>query len=114
MRTPASAARTSATASTSRPTPARPGSASASTTSEHIGRILIDPRNSNVVYVAAQGPLWSAGGERGLYKTTDGGETWNAVLTISADTGVSDIVFDPKNPDICTRRRISGGAPSAR
>ena len=51
--------------------------------SEHIGQILIDPRNSNVVYVAAQGPLWSAGGERGLYKTTDGGTTWDGVLTIS-------------------------------
>ncbi len=68
-------------------------------TSEHIGRILIDPRNSNTVYVASQGPLWSAGGERGLYKTTDGGATWTAVLTISPDTGVSDVVFHPKNPD---------------
>ena len=68
-------------------------------TSEHIGKILIDPRNTSVVYVASQGPLWSAGGERGLYKTTDGGATWAAVLTISPDTGVSDIVFDPKNPD---------------
>ena len=48
----------------------------ASTESEHIGRIVVDPRDSNVVYVAAQGPLWSAGGDRGLYKTTDGGETW--------------------------------------
>ena len=45
--------------------------------SEHLGQILIDPRNSNVVYVAAQGPLWSAGGERGLYKTTDGGAKWD-------------------------------------
>ena len=45
-------------------------------TSEHIGKIAIDPRNSNVVWVAAQGPLFSAGGERGLYKTTDGGVTW--------------------------------------
>jgi len=67
--------------------------------SEHIGKIIIDPRNPNVVYVASQGPLWSEGGERGLYKTTDGGATWNAVLTISADTGVSDVVFDAKNPD---------------
>src|SRR4051812_3475606 len=67
--------------------------------SEHLGQILIDPRNSNVVYVAAQGPLWSAGGERGLYKTTDGGATWNRVLHISDDTGISDIVFDPKNYD---------------
>ncbi len=65
-------------------------------TSEHIGKIVIDPRNSNVVYVASQGPLWSAGGERGLYKTTDGGKTWTAILTISADTAVSDIVYDPQ------------------
>ncbi len=82
-------------------------------TSEHIGKILIDPRNSNVVYVASQGPLWSPGGERGLYKTTDGGTTWTPVLTISPDTGISDIVFDPKNPDILfasayQRRRAVG------
>ena len=49
-------------------------------TSEQIGRIVIDPRDSNVVFVAAYGPLWSAGGDRGLYKTTDGGKTWNKVL----------------------------------
>jgi photosystem II stability/assembly factor-like uncharacterized protein len=82
-------------------------------TSEHIGKILIDPRHSNTVYVASQGPLWSAGGERGLYKTTDGGNTWTAVLTISADTGISDAVFDAKNPDIIyassyQRRRAVG------
>src|SRR4051812_49242074 len=81
--------------------------------SEHIGKILIDPHNPNVVYVAAQGPLWSAGGERGLYKTTDGGATWNAVLTISPDTGISDVVFDVKNPDVLyassyQRRRAVG------
>src|SRR5215471_13191653 len=89
-------------------------------TSEHIGQILIDPRNSNVVYVAAQGPLWSAGGERGLYKTTDGGTTWTRVLHVSDDTGVSDMVFDPKNADVLyassyQRRRgvgqMIGGGP---
>ncbi len=48
--------------------------------SEHIGKIIIDPRNSDVVYVAAQGPLWRAGGDRGLYKTTDGGKSWNKSL----------------------------------
>ena len=89
-------------------------------TSEHIGEVLIDPRNSNVVYVASQGPLFSEGGERGLYKTTDGGTTWSAVLTISKDTGISDIVFDPRNPDIIfasayQRRRhvgqMIGGGP---
>ena len=81
--------------------------------SEHIGKILVDPRNSKVVYVASQGPLWSAGGERGLYKTLDGGATWNAVLTVSPDTGISDIVFDPKNADVIyasayQRRRAVG------
>jgi photosystem II stability/assembly factor-like uncharacterized protein len=81
--------------------------------SEHIGKIVIDPRNSNVVYVASQGPLWSAGGERGLYKTIDGGAAWNAVLTVSPDTGISDVVFDVKNPDILyassyQRRRAVG------
>jgi photosystem II stability/assembly factor-like uncharacterized protein len=89
-------------------------------TSEHIGKILIDPRNSNIVYVASQGPLFSEGGERGLYKTTDGGSTWHAVLSISKDTGISDIVFDPRNADVIfatayQRRRhvgqMIGGGP---
>jgi photosystem II stability/assembly factor-like uncharacterized protein len=68
--------------------------------SEHIGRILVDPRDSKVVYVAAQGPLWNSGGDRGLYKTTDAGATWKQVLKISDDTGVSDVVFDPRDPDV--------------
>jgi photosystem II stability/assembly factor-like uncharacterized protein len=68
--------------------------------SEHIGRILIDPRNSDVVYVASQGPLWSKGGERGLYKTTDGGTTWSRVLHVDDWTGVNDVQLDPRNPDI--------------
>ncbi len=68
--------------------------------SEHIGKILIDPRDSDVVYVAAQGPLWAAGGDRGLYKTADGGKTWKRVLEIDEHTGVSDIVFDPRDPDV--------------
>jgi photosystem II stability/assembly factor-like uncharacterized protein len=88
--------------------------------SEHIGHILIDPRNSSVVWVAAQGPLFSAGGERGVFKTTDGGRTWQASLTISADTGANDLAFDPRNPDIVyasayQRRRavgqLIGGGP---
>jgi len=68
--------------------------------SEHIGKIVIDPRNSSVVYVAAQGPLWGPGGDRGLYKTTDAGKTWKAVLSVNENTGVSDIVMDPRNPDV--------------
>jgi photosystem II stability/assembly factor-like uncharacterized protein len=68
--------------------------------SEHIAKILVDPRDSNVVWVAAQGPLWTAGGDRGLYKTTDGGETWEAVLAISENTGITDIAFDPRDPDV--------------
>ncbi len=91
--------------------------------SEHIGRIVIDPRDSKVVYVAAQGPLWGPGGDRGLYKTTDGGKTWKSLLSISENTGVSDVVIDPSNPDILyaaawQRRRhvwtlINGGPESA-
>jgi photosystem II stability/assembly factor-like uncharacterized protein len=91
--------------------------------SEHIGRITIDPRDSNVVYVAAQGPLWGSGGDRGLYKTTDGGATWNKVLSISEHTGVTDVVMDPRNPDLLVaasyqRRRhfytlVNGGPESA-
>ena len=68
--------------------------------SEHIAKILIDPRDTDVVYVAAQGPLWSPGGDRGLYKTTDGGKTWNLVLEISENTGVTDVHFDPRDPDV--------------
>ncbi len=68
--------------------------------SEHIGGILIDPRDSNVVYVAAEGPLWAAGGDRGLFKSTDGGATWSAVLKIDENTGITDIEFNPANPDV--------------
>ena len=81
--------------------------------SEHIGKIVLDPRDSDTVYVAAQGPLWRAGGDRGLYKTTDGGATWERVLYISEDTGVSDVVLDPRHPDTVyatswQRRRHTG------
>ncbi|GAB5550683.1 MAG: hypothetical protein Sapg2KO_02740 [Saprospiraceae bacterium] len=68
--------------------------------SEHIGKILVDPRNSDVVFVAAEGPLWSSGGDRGLYKTTDGGQNWKLVLEIDENTGVTDMEFDPSNPDV--------------
>jgi photosystem II stability/assembly factor-like uncharacterized protein len=68
--------------------------------SEHIGRILIDPRNSDVVYVASQGPVWSKGGERGVYKTTDGGTSWTRVLHVDDWTGANDVQMDPRNPDV--------------
>ncbi len=67
---------------------------------EHIAKILVDPRSQDVVYVAAQGPLWSPGGERGLYKTTDGGESWDLILSKGPYTGVTEIVCDPRNPDV--------------
>jgi photosystem II stability/assembly factor-like uncharacterized protein len=70
------------------------------TASEHIGKILLDPRDSKTVYVAAQGPLWGPGGDRGLYKTTDGGENWAKVLNISENTGVTDVVLDARNPEV--------------
>ncbi len=81
--------------------------------SEHIQEIVIDPRDSDVVYVAAQGPLWAPGGHRGLYKTTDGGETWTRVLHVSEDTGITDMAFDPDDPDVIyaaayQRRRALG------
>jgi len=91
--------------------------------SEHVSKILIDPNNSSVVYVAAYGPLWSAGGDRGVYKSIDGGETWQAVLQISEHTGIADLVMDPRDPNVLyaaahQRRRhvytyISGGPESA-
>jgi len=91
--------------------------------SRQIGDILIDPRNSDVVYVAAEGSVWGPGGDRGLYKTTDGGKTWNKVLEISEHTGVNNVVMDPRNPDVLyatseQRRRhvftkIGGGPETA-
>ena len=90
--------------------------------SEHIAKILVDPRDSNVVLVASQGPLFSPGGDRGLYKTTDGGQTWKPVLQITENTGITDIDIDPRNPDVIyaaayQRRRntstVVAGGPDA-
>jgi photosystem II stability/assembly factor-like uncharacterized protein len=90
--------------------------------SQHIGKILVDPRDGNTVFVAAEGPLWSSGGERGLYRTTDGGTTWTQVLAIDENTGVTDVEFDPANADVLyaaayQRRRhvwsFLGGGPKS-
>ena len=67
--------------------------------SEHIARIIIHPENSDVVYVAAQGPLWKKGGERGIYKSNDGGENWKRVLGDDEWTGATDLVVDPRDPE---------------
>ena len=90
--------------------------------SEHIGMIAVHPKNSNIVWVAAYGPLWSSGGERGIYKTTDGGTTWRRVLNVSEHTGFNEVHLDPRNPNILfatahQRRRhvhtyVSGGPES--
>ena len=68
--------------------------------SEHISKIIIHPEDSNIIWVAVQGPLWSKGGERGLYKSTDGGKTWKKTLGDDEWTGVTDIVIDFTNPDV--------------
>lgn len=67
--------------------------------SEHLSTIVVHPEDSDIVWAAAQGPLWSPGGERGLYKTTDGGETWRKVLGEGEWTGATDVVVDPRDPD---------------
>ncbi|MCX6175284.1 MAG: glycosyl hydrolase [Ignavibacteriales bacterium] len=91
--------------------------------SRQIGGIVVDPKNPNTVYVAAEGSVWGPGGDRGLYKTTDGGKTWNKVLNISENTGVNNIVMDPRDSNVLyatseQRRRhiftkIGGGPESA-
>lgn len=68
--------------------------------SEHIGKIIIHPEDENTVYVAAYGPLWNAGGERGVYRTSDGGESWELLLEISKHTGISDMAMDPRDPNV--------------
>ncbi len=90
--------------------------------SGHISQIWINPEDSAEVLVAAQGPLWSDGGDRGLYKTLDGGKTWNRILEIDQHTGINEFVVDPRNPEVIVassyqRRRhvwtlINGGPGS--
>lgn len=91
--------------------------------SEHIGMITVHPEFSNIVYVAAYGPVWSSGGDRGIYKTTDGGKSWELILNVSENTGFNEIHIDPRNPEVLyaaahQRRRhvwtyVSGGPESA-
>ncbi|MCX6250131.1 MAG: glycosyl hydrolase [Bacteroidetes bacterium] len=91
--------------------------------SRQIGTVLIDPRNSDVVYVGAVGSVWGPGGDRGVFKTTDGGKTWKKALNISENTGVKNLLMDPRNPDVIyasaeQRRRhvftkIGGGPETA-
>jgi photosystem II stability/assembly factor-like uncharacterized protein len=91
--------------------------------SEHIANIVVHPTDENTVWVAAYGPVWKEGGERGVYKTTDGGKTWKRTLFVSEETGISELVADPKNPNVLyaaahQRRRhewtyVGGGPESA-
>ena len=91
-------------------------------TSRFINRIVIDPRNNDVVFVAATGSLWGPGGERGIFKTTDGGKTWKQTLKVDEDTGANDLVMDATNNQILyasmyQRRRtpccMNGGGPGS-
>src|SRR6185503_14636525 len=66
----------------------------------HIGRIVVDPADSNIVYVAALGDLWGPNPDRGVFKSTDGGATWNKALFVDEDTGISDMAIDPQSPNI--------------
>lgn len=68
--------------------------------SEHISKILVHPENSDIVWVASQGPLWSKGGERGVFKTMDGGQSWKQVLGDKEWTGATELVMDPRSPDV--------------
>lgn len=68
--------------------------------SEHLSKIIIHPTNSNIIWVASQGPLWSIGGERGVYKSTDGGSSWKHTLGDAEWVGATDLLIDPRNPDL--------------
>lgn len=67
--------------------------------SEHLSKIIVHPANSDVIWVASQGPLWSEGGDRGCFKSIDGGKTWKKTLGDDKWTGVTDIVIDPRDPN---------------
>ncbi|MEO6213259.1 MAG: hypothetical protein ABIP65_06495, partial [Vicinamibacterales bacterium] len=90
--------------------------------SKHINRVVIDPRNTDTVFVASTGPLWGPGGERGIFKTTDGGKTWKQTLTVDEHTGANDLVIDPTDSRILyatTYQRLrtaccmNGGGPGS-
>ncbi|WP_282124114.1 WD40/YVTN/BNR-like repeat-containing protein [Algibacter mikhailovii] len=66
---------------------------------QHISRVIVHPENSNVIWVTAQGPLWNKGDQRGLYKSIDAGKTWTKTLGDDAWTGVTELVYDPRNPN---------------
>ncbi|MGB3466486.1 MAG: hypothetical protein WBA74_14500 [Cyclobacteriaceae bacterium] len=68
--------------------------------SQHVSKIIVHPDNSDVVWAAVQGPLWNSGGERGFYKTADGGKSWKKTLGGNEWTGVTELVIDPRNPDV--------------
>jgi photosystem II stability/assembly factor-like uncharacterized protein len=68
--------------------------------SEHLSKIIIHPTDSNIIWVASQGPLWSSGGERGVYKSIDGGETWERKLGDAEWIGATDLLIDPRNPEL--------------
>lgn len=89
---------------------------------EHISKVIIHPSSPSTIYVAAPGPLWSDGQDRGVYKTVDGGKTWEKVFYINEKTGCADLIMDPKNPDVLIatmwefRRKpyaFSSGGPSS-
>lgn len=90
--------------------------------SKHIGRIVLHPTNADIAYVAAQGSVWGAGGDRGVFKTTDGGRTWSRTLFVDDETGATDVAIDPSDPNILyaatyQRRRsafgFNGGGPGS-
>ncbi|RLD22877.1 MAG: glycosyl hydrolase, partial [Bacteroidetes bacterium] len=68
--------------------------------SEHLSKIIVHPSNPNIIWVASQGPLWTKGGERGIYKSSDGGNSWKRTLGDAEWVGATDILIDPRNADV--------------